>query len=220
MADTRSDEALLAAHVAGDPAAFDEIVRRYSERLWAFATRILRDSHDASDVVQEAMISAYRNAARWRGEATVNTWLHRIVHHASLDRLRRRRTRAAEPLTDAVDVPLHRDPILDRERVLAVEEALGRLPLPQRAAVVLVDMEGMTVAEAAAVLEVKEGTVKSRAARGRYRLAALLGHLRPEFDTATDERPGPATRIVGNDPGVGDVRAPGGRMRSPSGGDR
>lgn len=221
MDDPRSDEALLAAHVAGDPTAFEELVRRYSERLWAFATRILRDSHDASDVVQEAFISAYRNASRWRGEATVTTWLHRIVHHASLDRLRRRRSRPAEPLTEALDLPLHRDPILDRERVLAVEEALGRLPLPQRAAVVLLDMEGMTVAEAAAVLEIKEGTVKSRAARGRYRLAQLLGHLRPEHDTAAHWSDGrPTARIAGNDPAPGDVQAPGGRTRSPSGGDR
>jgi RNA polymerase sigma-70 factor, ECF subfamily len=73
------------------------------------------------------------------------------------------------------------------------------------------------VAEAAAVLEIKEGTVKSRAARGRYRLAQLLGHLRPEYETAPDPLPG---RIVGNDPAPGGVQAPGGRTRSPSGGDR
>ncbi|MDL5154865.1 RNA polymerase sigma factor SigM [Actinomycetospora termitidis] len=215
MDDDRSDEALLVAHVAGEPLAFDELVRRYRDPLWAYAVRIVRDQHDAADVVQDAMLSAFRHAGRWRGEASVRTWLHRIVHHAALDRLRRRRHRSAAPLTAALDVPLRRDPIVDRERVLAVEEALGRLPLPQRAAVVLVDMEGMTVAEAAAVLEVKEGTVKSRAARGRYRLALLLGHLRPGGASAGDR-----SGRIGNDPGSGDVRAPGGHVRSPTGGER
>jgi RNA polymerase sigma-70 factor (ECF subfamily) len=93
----------------------------------------------------------------------------------------------------------------DRMTALAVDEALGRLPLAQRAAVVLVDMEGLPIAEAAQVLGVREGTVKSRAARGRYRLAVLLGHLRPG---------------AGNDDGPADVEAPGGDVSSRTGGER
>jgi RNA polymerase sigma-70 factor (ECF subfamily) len=195
----------MAAHVAGDPRAFDELVRRHSERLWAFAVRTLGDSHEASDAVQEALLSAFRAAPRWRGEASVSTWLHRIVFNACLDRVRRRRTHPADPLEEDTDLPLPRDPMADRMTVLAVDEALGRLPLAQRAAVVLVDMEGLSIAETAQVLGVREGTVKSRAARGRYRLAVLLGHLRPG---------------AGNDDGPAHVETPGGDVSSRAGGER
>jgi RNA polymerase sigma-70 factor (ECF subfamily) len=205
VADPRSDQALMAAHVAGDPHAFDELVRRHSERLWAFAVRTLGDSHEASDAVQEALLSAFRAASRWRGEASVSTWLHRIVFNACLDRLRRRRAHPTDPLDEDTDVPVPRDPMADRLTVLAVDEALGRLPLAQRAAVVLVDMEGLSIAEAALVLGVREGTVKSRAARGRYRLAVLLGHLRPG---------------AGNDDDPAGVESTGGDVSHRAGGER
>jgi RNA polymerase sigma-70 factor (ECF subfamily) len=195
----------MAAHVAGDDRAFDELVRRHTDRLWAFAIRTLGDSHEASDALQEAFLSAFRAADRWRGEATVSTWLHRIVYHACLDRVRRCRTHPTHPLDEGTDVPLPRDPMADRMTVLAVDEALDRLPTAQRSAVVLVDMEGLSIAEAARVLGVREGTVKSRAARGRYRLAVLLGHLRPG---------------AGNDDDASDVEALGGGLSSPAGGER
>lgn len=195
----------MAAHVAGDPRAFEELVRRHTGRLWAFAVRTLGDSHEASDALQEALLSAFRAAPGWRGEASVSTWLHRIVYHACLDRLRRRRSHPTHPLDEDADVPLPRDPMADRMTVLAVDEALERLPEPQRAAVVLVDMEGLSIAEAAHVLGVREGTVKSRAARGRYRLAVLLGHLRPG---------------AGNDDGTATVETRGGGVSSPAGGER
>jgi RNA polymerase sigma-70 factor (ECF subfamily) len=194
----------MAAHVAGEDRAFDELVRRHSERLWAFAVRTLGDSHEASDALQEALLSAFRAADRWRGEASVSTWLHRIVYHACLDRVRHRRTHRADPLEEGTDVPVPRDAMADRITVLAVDEALARLPEPQRAAVVLVDMEGLSIAEAAAALGVREGTVKSRAARGRYRLAVLLGHLRPD---------------AGNDGRPAGVEVPG-DVSSPAGGER
>jgi RNA polymerase sigma-70 factor, ECF subfamily len=195
----------MAAHVAGDPRAFEELVRRHTERLWAFAVRTLGDSHDASDALQEAFLSAFRAADRWRGEASVSTWLHRIVYHACLDRVRRRRTHQADPLGEDTDVPVPRDAVADRMTVLAVDEALEALPAAQRAAVVLVDMEGLSIAEAAAALGVREGTVKSRAARGRYRLAVLLGHLRPG---------------AGNEDGPAGVESPGGDVSSRAGGER
>ena len=195
----------MAAHVAGDPRAFDELVRRHTDRLWAFAVRTLGDSHDAADALQEAFLSAFRGADRWRGEAAVSTWLHRIVYHACLDRVRRRRSHRADPLGEDVDVPVPRDAMADRMTVLAVDEALDRLPAAQRAAVVLVDMEGLSIVEAAAALGVREGTVKSRAARGRYRLAVLLGHLRPG---------------VGNEEGPAGVEAPGDDVSSRAGGER
>jgi RNA polymerase sigma-70 factor (ECF subfamily) len=133
------------------------------------------------------MMSAFRRAGSFRGDAAVTTWLHRIVVNACLDRLRRRGVRSALPLPE--DEPAAAVPALvdagdpaeaavrtDRaERLLA---ALAMLPIEQRAALVLVDMHGCSVEEAAAILEVPPGTVKSRCSRGRARLLPLLEPLR------------------------------------------
>jgi len=178
----RSDEELLRAHVAGDTEAFGEIVRRHRDRLWAVALRTMGDREDAADALQEALISAYRSAHRFRGDAAVTTWLHRIVVNACLDRVRRRAARPTVPLVDTEPSPVA--PV-DSDTALDVRAALARLPVEQRAALVLVDVQGYSVAEAAVILDVAEGTVKSRCARGRARLAALLGYLRnpvPEAD--------------------------------------
>ncbi|TMM40180.1 MAG: RNA polymerase sigma factor SigM [Actinobacteria bacterium] len=169
------DAALLRAHVAGDRDAFAELVRRHRDRLWAVALRTLGDREEAADAVQEALISAYRSAHRFRGDSAVTTWLHRIVVNACLDRVRRRSARPTVPLADTEPLPV---PAVDSDTALDVRAALARLPADQRAALVLVDVQGYSVAEAATILEIAEGTVKSRCSRGRARLAALLGYLR------------------------------------------
>jgi RNA polymerase sigma-70 factor (ECF subfamily) len=175
-----TDAQLLAAHVAGDQHAFGELVRRHRDRMWAVALRTLRDPEEAADALQDAFISAFRAAGSFRAESQVTTWLHRIVVNACLDRVRRRSARATTPLPDSGpnEPAVPRDAMSDRETQLAVSHALGTLPIEQRAAIVLVDVEGYSVAETAAILGVAEGTVKSRCARGRAKLAVLLGHLR------------------------------------------
>jgi RNA polymerase sigma-70 factor (ECF subfamily) len=179
----RSDPQLLAAHRAGDGRAFGELAERHHGRLWAVAVRILHHPEDAADAVQEALVAAYRGAHTYRGDATVRTWLTRILLNRCLDRLRRDRGRV-ELRLDGVQ-PGHPGPRtgdLATELVtrLSVREALEVLPSGQRLAVVLVDVQGWSVAEVAELLEIPVGTVKSRCARGRARLAALLGHLRTE----------------------------------------
>ena len=182
----RSDANLLAAHSAGDPHAFNELIGRHLDRMWAVALRTMRDPDDAADAVQDACISAFRAADRFRAESAVSTWLHRIVVNACLDRIRRRQVRPTVPLPEgeAADAIARspRDPMADRELVMDIESALASLPDEQRAAIVLVDVQGYGVAEAAAALGVAEGTVKSRCARGRTKLAILLGHLRNPDD--------------------------------------
>ena len=176
----RSDGELLAAHRAGDARAFGELAGRYSADLWAVALRVTGDPDDSADAVQEALVSAYRRAAGYRGDASVRTWLHRIVVNACIDRLRHERVRRTVPWPER-DVPAGRpDPAAELATRLAVDEALAALPVEQRLAVVLVDVQGCPVAEAAEILQVPPGTVKSRCARGRARLAVLLGHLREE----------------------------------------
>ncbi|MGI8798688.1 MAG: RNA polymerase sigma factor SigM [Pseudonocardia sp.] len=179
-APVRSDAELLAAHVVGDRSAFAELVERHSGRLWAVATRILHSRDEAADALQEALISAHQAAPRFRAEAAVSTWLHRIVVNACIDRIRHNQVRFTLPLfSDGPAEPrATQDQIEALPTRLAVHDALALLPDDQRLAVVLVDLEGYPVAEVAAIVNVAEGTVKSRCARGRARLAVLLGHLR------------------------------------------
>lgn len=180
-----SDLDLLSRHVEGDPDAFGELVRRHRDRLWAVAMRTLGDREEAADAVQDAFVSAFRSAHTFRGHSAVTTWLHRITVNACLDRARKAASRRTSSVSDterldallepheSADVPAERDE-LHRELIAA----LATLPPDQRAALVLVDMQGYPVAEAAEVLDVAVGTVKSRCARGRARLLPLLTHLR------------------------------------------
>ena len=175
-----SDRELLARHSAGDPDAFGELVRRHRDRLWRVALRTLGNPDDAADAVQDALVSAFRAAGGYRGEAAVTTWLHRIVVNACLDLARRRTARPTTPLADspALDLPAA-DMLGRRETGAEILAALRELPTEQAAAIVLVDVEGYPVADVAEMLDVPTGTVKSRCARGRARLAERLDHLAP-----------------------------------------
>ena len=180
-----SDADLLRAHVGGDPDAFAELVRRHRDRLWAVALRTIGDREEAADAVQDALLSAHRSAARFRGDSMVTTWLHRIVVNACLDRIRRRQAHPTVPLPDGSHAddsartgPEPAAPVQDHDTALVVRQALAELPAEQRTALVLVDVQGYPVAEAAEILGVAEGTIKSRCARGRARLAVILGYLR------------------------------------------
>ena len=176
--DGDDDRALLTRHAAGDTEAFALLVTRHRDRLWRVALRTLGNPDDAADAVQDALVSAYRSAAGFRGDSAVTTWLHRIVVNACLDLARKR---AARPV-----VPLPEQPTADPGAAAAFEasdtattvlRALRRLAPEQAAAVVIVDIEGFPVREAAQILDVADGTVKSRCARGRARLAELLSDL-------------------------------------------
>lgn len=189
--DERDDLALIHAHQQGDNEAFGVLFSRHRDRLWAVAVRTTGNAEDAADALQEGLIKAFRGAETFRGDSQVTTWLHRIVVNAALDRLRRNKVRAADPLPDDLEEyaargALATDPSSPagpeqaalagdtRARVLA---ALGTLPDEQRDALVLVDMEGYSVAETAEILDCAVGTVKSRCSRGRAALAPLLRDL-------------------------------------------
>jgi RNA polymerase sigma-70 factor, ECF subfamily len=218
-----SDPALLQAHRDGDPDAFGVLVTRHRDRLWAVALRTTGNPEDAADALQEAMISAFRRADSFRGDALVTTWLHRIVVNACLDRLRRNKVRAAEPLPDDLEERAGRGAVLAADdaggdpeaqavlgdRRTTVLAALDRLPPDQKAAVVLVDLEGYPVEEVARMLDCPSGTVKSRCARGRARLAGLL---RESGITGTADPP--ATSHQGDPPETHPTTEPQGGARA------
>lgn len=183
-----SDAELLRRHVGGDAEAFGTLFLRHKDRLWAVALRTLCDPEEAADALQDAMVSAFRRAGDFRGESAVTTWLHRIVVNAALDRLRRKSGRTVDwsgeaDALEALGTPTRPySPVADAteaaETRLDVGAALRVLPAQQRAALVLVDMLGYPVTEAAEILGVSVGTVKSRCSRGRARLLPHLSHLR------------------------------------------
>jgi RNA polymerase sigma-70 factor (ECF subfamily) len=202
---------LLRRHVNGDTDAFGLLFTRHKDRLWAVAVRTLGDPEEAADALQDAMISAFRQASGFRGDSAVTTWLHRIVVNACLDRLRRR---AARPTVSGLDEGVMAvlspgqpgpDAGTSADTALDVRAALRALPPDQQAVLVLVDMLGYSVADAAEVLGISPGTVKSRCARGRARLLPRLAHLRgqstPRVSGAAPVPAGPQEGLqLGNHP--------------------
>jgi RNA polymerase sigma-70 factor (ECF subfamily) len=194
-ADETDDRELIRRHLDGDTQAFGLLVERHRDRLWAVALRTLADREEAADAVQDALVSAYRRADSYRGEAAVTTWLHRIVVNACLDRMRRRKARPTSPLPEHEDTSevlgdeVVHDPAEQTERRSIVMAALAQLSEDHRRAVVLVDMEGYSVDEAAELLGCPSGTVKSRCARARAKLLPLLRDLRGDDGNQEPSRP-------------------------------
>lgn len=182
--DNQADLDCLSRHLAGDRQAFGELLARHRGRMWAVALRTIGNPEDAADALQDAALSAFRAAGTFRSDSAVGTWLYRITVNACLDRMRRAAARPTVHYPDP-ESPVWREATADpvdmaeqRAMRLALEQALGDLPVEQRAAVVLVDVQGLAVQEAALVLGVPTGTVKSRCARGRARLAEKLREVR------------------------------------------
>jgi RNA polymerase sigma-70 factor (ECF subfamily) len=163
---------------AGDSSAFTTLVRRYDRRLRTLAFGLLGDRDRMDDVLQDVYVKAFRALSRFRSDARLSTWLHRITYHACIDELRRsgRRPLPFDPLADdatgrpATDGGPERS-VVDR---LAIDEALAALPPDQRAAVLLVDGEGLDYITCGEVLGIPPGTVASRLSRARASLRAAL----------------------------------------------
>jgi RNA polymerase sigma-70 factor (ECF subfamily) len=173
-----SDEVLLAAHLRGDPAAFGQQVARHERRIYGLCLRILGNREDAEDATQEAFVAALRKASSFRRAAAFSTWLYRIAVNAATDQARRRGRARTAPL-DLEDAGLAVAPGGELGEVVAsavaVQTALAKVPEEFRVAVVLCDLYRVPYADAAQILEIPVGTVKSRVFRGRLALAECLG---------------------------------------------
>jgi len=175
---------------AGDAKAFDTLVIRYTDDIFALLFRITEDAEEAGDLTQETFFSVFKAIRKFRGEADLKTWLFRIAINQSRNRFRWWKRRKREK-TISLDAPfgdsetlVHEtisgnianpeEKILQREREKVLMNALRDLPDVFREAVVLCDIEGLSYEEIASVLEVNIGTIKSRIARGREELRRKL----------------------------------------------
>jgi RNA polymerase sigma-70 factor (ECF subfamily) len=160
---------------AGDGRAFAALIRHFDPGLRILAFRLLGNRERMEDALQEAYLRAFRALPGFRGESSIGTWLYRVVYNTCLDELRRER-RSTELTLHALDEEpegVH-DPAETLLRTSAVWGALMALPLEERAAVLLVDGQGLRYADAAAVLGVPIGTVASRLNRARPAMRRAL----------------------------------------------
>ena len=178
----RRDMILLDRAREGDLNAFNDLVVVYQDKLFALIVRMVPDRDAASDAVQEAFFSAYRNMAGFRG-GSVKSWLSRIAINAAMDAQRLKKRRPADPYPELEDdtwqppADASADPVttsLTAERHHALNGALAKITGDQRNAIVLYDVEGYDYAEIAELTNVSVGTVKSRIHRGRLALRELL----------------------------------------------
>ena len=175
---TATDTDLIERARRGDRRAFDDLMSRHEERVFAVCLRLLRHREAALDATQDTFLTVFRKVDQFRGDSSFSTWLYRVAVNTCYDHLRRAKRHPTDPLPDAQDPP----DAAGGSSLEAIElrgdlaRALASLSEEFRAAVVLADVEGLGVAEVAAILGVAEGTVKSRLHRARKQLAAYLGN--------------------------------------------
>lgn len=190
---TPDDASIVAGLRSGDPRAFEAMVRAHVGPLRAVALRLLRNEEDADDAVQEAFLNAYRSLDRFRGDARLGTWLHRIVVNVALGRLRKRESAKRDGEQVQIDAHLPQfhengmsqrfhqrwtvgaDELVSRaETREVVRNTIDKVPEPYRTVLVLRDIEELDTAETAELLGIKPGTVKVRLHRARQALRNLL----------------------------------------------
>ena len=176
------DPRMLEAAQRGDLAAFDRLVRTFQADVWRFCIGLLRDPDAAEDAVQETFLRAFRHLARYKGRSKFSTWLFSIARNCAYDELRRSaRTERTQARVESQPQPRPRDETAGIE----VREALEALPIELREPIVLIDVFGESYRDAAAVMDLPVGTVKSRVHRARELLARALG-----FESGSEARDG------------------------------
>jgi RNA polymerase sigma-70 factor (ECF subfamily) len=179
MAPARSDAELLTASKAGDRGALEELLGQHETRIYRFGLRLCGDEERAREVLQETLLAAYRNLPGFRGESSLSTWLYQIARSFCI---KQGRVRPAAPLDGAAEQVASAaggpEATLEaREMGALLAAGLAALPPDQREALVLRDVEGLSAKEAAEVIGIEVGALKSRLHRARMQLRAELATL-------------------------------------------
>ncbi len=186
-------EDLIEKAVNGDVAAFEQLIEPYMQKAYNIALGVTANPHEAEDAAQEALIKAYNSIGNFSGNSSFYTWLYRIVYNCALDMLRKKHRsplglfalHSSEnedeeiPIVD--DRPLPEESVIKGELCHEVRRALSMLKESYRIVVVLRDMEGLNYEEIANILDISEGTVKSRIHRGRESLKNIIIQKFPEL---------------------------------------
>jgi RNA polymerase sigma-70 factor (ECF subfamily) len=174
------EAALVERARGGDRAAFEELVRRHADRLYAIVLRFVSDGDEAQEVTQEAFLRAWQGIGRFEGRSRFFTWLYRIGINEAKRRAARRPPAIVvsledEPIPEAPDWSEAPDARLEQADVRrVVEHAIRALPIEYRAPIVLRDVEGLSTREAAEVIDVGEAAFKSRLHRARLAVRRAL----------------------------------------------
>ena len=182
-----TDEQLVELAVKENPDAFGEIVKRWERKIFALCFGMLSREDEAKDAAQETFIAAYRNLSKFRGDAKVSSWLHRIAINQCLTTKRRAKTRSESFLDDEENTaekvfvaPSHLSPSKtteQNERLNIVRQAVGSLPEDLRQVVVMKEFEDMTFQEISDTLSLPLSTVKSRLYTALKQLRAKLERI-------------------------------------------
>lgn len=180
------EKELVARAKKGDQEAFGELVRLHERKVYNLAVRMMGDPQDGEDAAQEAFLAAWRGLAMFKGDSSFATWLYRLTSNACIDRLRKEKRRTAIAPSVSLDseegesLPLpdlRYDPaetVERQERQAAVRRCMDALSDEHRQVLSLREFSGLSYAEIGGMLNLEEGTVKSRICRARLQLRKLL----------------------------------------------
>lgn len=181
-----SDLVLIERYKLGDMVAFDLLMSRYEKKIYNYCYRMLMDFEEAKDATQEVFIKVFKNIGKFRGESSFYTWIYRIAHNMVIDFIRKKskeRTVSHDEPVYREDGPIMRDfvdvtwnPELlaeERERKELMRNAISKLLPEYREIIILRDMQGFSIEEAAKILKCAEGTIKSRLHRARSALKVV-----------------------------------------------
>jgi RNA polymerase sigma-70 factor (ECF subfamily) len=194
MAKKKTDLELIKEFQKGKQSAFEELVNRYSAKAFNLATRLTRNQQDAEEVLQDVFVTVYRKIGGFEGKSSFSSWLYRVTMNASLMKLRKKRQTSANVSMEEMLPVIENSPALRaaehvevdavasrNELVLALEDAVLRLPEEYRPVFILRDIDGLTSREVGKILNLTVPAVKSRLHRSRLMLRRRLAKFYKEF---------------------------------------